>query len=327
MISKKTILIIGAGNIGSRHLQGLKKVKYPLNITVLDPSNTSLESAATRYNQAIGSKTQHNIVYKNFLSDINHKKIELVIIATSSDVRRKVTEDLFKCIEPKYIIFEKLLFQKYEDFIEIENLLKKNRVKSWVNCSMRSTPFYSNLKKEVIGSQLMYTVYGLRDSLVTNAIHFIDHMAYLTDCYNFSVDTKLLNKNLIKSKRKGFLECTGSLIVNFENGSIGIFVDSINNNSPILVEITNENFRALANETTRRTWLLKPPQWVWKETKNSLLFQSDMTNAVVEQILKSGKCELTPYTLSSKIHLILLESLKKFINSKSSKKFDYYPFT
>ena len=42
------IAIIGAGQIGSRHLQGLTKIKQSINITVIDPNPAALKMAKKR---------------------------------------------------------------------------------------------------------------------------------------------------------------------------------------------------------------------------------------------------------------------------------------
>lgn len=325
MKSKNSVLIIGAGNIGSRHLQGLKKVSTPLSIQIIDPSETSLNLAKERYEQTI-TDTKHEIT---FSSDINQvlKDIDLAIIATSADVRKEVTEKLLAISDVKFIIFEKLLFEKKEDYIEVEKLLQQKNITAWVNCCMRITPFYANLKNKIEDKKVNCIVNGSSYGFITNAIHFIDYIAYLSDNYDFTLDTSLLDKKPIESKRKGFLELNGTLNVSFKNGSMGTFVCYENGEAPVMVEILNRDFRAMANETDRTTYIANPPSWKWAEVNQSLLFQSDMTNIVVQNILENGKCELTTYEYSSKLHLNLLEGLKDFLNQNSSKKYDYYPFT
>lgn len=319
------ILLIGAGNIGSRHLQGLAKVKFPLNIEVVDPSIDSLKLAEERFRQ-IPSKSKHQISFMQSLDEIQNN-VDLAIIATSSNIRRKVTETLLKHSKVKFIIFEKLLFQKKDDYPFMEKLLKRQKIKAWVNCSMRVTPFYKNLKKDFSGKKIFYLLTGTRFGIATQAIHFIDHMAYLIGNSEFEVDTSRLDKKILKSKRPGFLELTGTLQVHFKNGSGGVFVDFSTGDAPITAEIFSDNTKALANETTRGTYIFKSPDWKVTSSKDALLFQSDMTNAVTEEVIKTGKCNLPTFSESAKIHLKLLEELLKFLNENSRKKYDLYPFT
>lgn len=319
------ILLMGAGNIGSRHLQGLKKVKTPLSIEVIDPSPEALKIAEERYNQTESAST-HKI---RFLNDTNSiaKEIDLAIIATSSNIRSKITEQLVQVSKVRYIIFEKLLFQKKKDYAKIGNLLKTNNIKAWVNCSMRVTPFYAELKNRIKDKKINCIVSGSKYGFITNSIHFIDYLAYLNDLYDFEVETKFLDEKPFESKRKGFLEFNGTLNVSFKNGSIGSFVCYPDGEAPVVIEIINKDIRALANETDRSTWICESPEWKWRQLKETLAFQSDITGTVVTEILKSGDCNLTSYDKSSKLHLILLEELKKHLNNHSAKKYKFYPFT
>lgn len=321
----KNICIIGAGNIGSRHIQGLKKVNFPLSITVSDPSPKSLEIAKARYNQ-IESSTKHQIT---FVQNINllSKKIDLAIIATSADVRRAVTERLLSKSEVKYLILEKILFQKKKDYSDVEKLLNKKGVKTWVNFSMRTMPFYRDLKEKFKDS-IQMIVSGSEYGLITNSIHFLDYIAYLTNCYDFKVETSGLDPKPVASKRKGFLELNGTLNVYFKDGSFGLFTCYPSGDIPFIIQVISPNYRCISREAERKAYISSiQDRWQWKETDTNIPFQSDMTNAIVEDILKTGRSSLTPYDKAFRLHLTLLESLVSFLNRNGRKKFSFYPFT
>lgn len=321
----KNICLIGAGNIGSRHLQGLKKVSSPLSIEVVDPSVESLRTAQQRYEE-INSTNNHKVTFIQNIQNLS-KKIDLVIIATSSNVRRQVLEQLLKNSEVKYLILEKILFQKKEDYSIVEKLLKRKGVKSWVNFSMRTMPFYQNLKGK-FKSNIQMIVSGSQYGLITNAIHFIDYIAYLTGCYDFKVVTQNLDPKLISSKRPGFSELNGTLAVYFMDGSTGLFTCYANNEAPFIIEVQSSAYRCISKESERRAYISSSEgNWNWKEMESDIPYQSNMTNIVVEEIFKSGKCPLASYQEASKIHLQFLESLLKLLNQSKSKKVDFYPFT
>ncbi len=320
----KNICIIGAGNIGSRHLQGLKNVTIPLNIEVVDPSVESLNISRQRYDQ-ISTSTNHKV---SFLQNINKisKNIDLAIIATNSNVRRNITENLLSTSSVKYLILEKILFQKREDYLEIEKLLKKKGCKTWVNFSMRTMPFYYDLKHQ-LNEKIHMIVSGSQYGLITNTIHYIDYIAFLTNCYDFTVETKGLDNSLIESKRSGFLELNGSLNVFFKDGSMGTFTCYPNGDTPYIIEVLSKTYRCISKESERKAYISSAKsKWNWEETDTDIPHQSDMSNLVAEEILKTGKSILTPYDQASKLHLQLLESLLKFISS-AKKKYDIYPFT
>lgn len=321
----KNVCIVGAGNIGSRHLQGLKKVTLPLNIEVVDPSAESLGVAKQRYEQ-VDSPITHKV---NFLQNLNSlsKNIDLAIIATSSNIRRKVIEELLKKSDIKYLILEKILFQKKADYLFIEKLLKKKSIKTWVDFSMRTMPLYHDLKANLKG-KIQMTASGSQYGLITNTIHFLDYIAFLTDCYDFRITTEGLERRLIASKRPGFWELNGTLSAYFKNGATGYFTCHAGSDAPFMIEVFSPQYRCISKESERKALISSPEgKWQWEEVNSNIPFQSEMTNLVAEDILKTGDCVLTSYSQALKIHLQLLESLREFINEFSDKRFDFYPFT
>lgn len=318
------ICIIGVGNIGSRHLQGLKKVILPLNINVIDPSDKALKIAEERYKQT-ESSTDHQISFARNLNSLPNK-IDLAIVATASNVRREVLEDLSLKSSIRYLILEKILFQKKQDYLDIEKLLKKKSIKTWVNFSMRTMPFYQNLKGKFKG-KLQMIVSGSQYGLVTNAIHFVDYIAFLTNNYDFKVSTDGLDQKLIVSKRPGFSELNGTLSIRFKDGSTGSFTCYPDGDAPYIIEIVSKNYRCISRENDRKAQISSSPSWKWQVVDSNIPYQSDMTNIVVEEILTNETCLLSSYSHASKLHLQLFEGLIKFLNESSRKKFNYYPFT
>lgn len=326
MIKMKKICIIGAGNIGSRHLQAIKKISIPISIEIIDPSLAALETAKERYAQ-INSTQKHQILYLQNMDNISNE-FDLAIIATSSNIRRQVIENLLSKATVKYLILEKILFQNKKDYIFIEKLLKKHVKKTWINFSMRTMPFYFDLKKKLKDTSVQLNVSGSDYGLVTNAVHYIDYLAFLTNCYDFTVETSGLEKKIIESKRPGFLELNGTLKINFKNGSFASIICYPDNNAPVIVEILSKNYRCISKESEKKAWICESlNNWKWTETNSNLPYQSEMTNIVAEDIFKSSVCDLATYEQASKLHLTLLEGLLKFINKISSKKYTLYPFT
>ena len=57
----KNILIIGSGELGSRHLQALTKTNININIQVVDPSNESLKIASERFKEFPENKNVNSV--------------------------------------------------------------------------------------------------------------------------------------------------------------------------------------------------------------------------------------------------------------------------
>lgn len=320
----KNICLIGAGQLGSRHLQAFKAVSTPLNITVVDPFPASLKLAQERYKAASGSGN-HPVRYISRFEELSGT-YDIAIVATNSDVRRSVIEELLTRASVRYLILEKILFQKKEDYSIIGNLLQSKSCQAWVDCSMRTMPFYHDLKKK-IHAPLIYFVTGSHYGFISTAIHYIDHMAYLTDCYDYKLITDGLDPKPILSKRPGFLEMSGTIAVHFKDGSFGSFTYFPQGTAPVHLEIHSAHGRVISRENEQKSFLASAEtEWLWQESDAPIPFQSQMTTTVIEDILKTGHCRLTPYKESTHLHLTLLEGLAAFLKSHGQNT-DLYPFT
>ena len=324
----KRVFIIGAGQLGSRHLQALKAVNQNIDINVIDPSRESLDIAKERYETIFGNQN-NKISYNESIKNIDSlKQIDIVIIATSSSVRSMVTIDLLNKFKVNTIIFEKILFTKKEDYFIIDKLLKDKNISAYVNCPMRMMSFYNDIKESFQGTKFKYLVSGSQYGLVTNLIHYIDHMSFLNQNTEYSADTSFLDKELIKSKRKGFYELNGTFQVNFKNGTQGFFNCESKGNSPSVVQGFNDKVHFISKESEGKVLISKAENdWKWEEITFNIPFQSQLTTILVQDLLNGDSCILPSYEESMKIHLPYLDSLLNFVNDNNELKFDHYPFT
>lgn len=322
----RSIFIVGAGQLGSRHLQALKAVDIPLDITVVDPSETSLRTARERYDGIPGVKT-HTVRYLKEIPE-SFGPVDIAIIPSNANVRRQIVETLLSRGKVRTMVLEKLLFDQKDDYATVRDLFSNYEVRAWVNCSMRTMPFYAGLRHLFQGTPFIYLVTGSQFGLVTNAIHYIDHMAFLSGGSRFSLDTALLNHPPIESKRRGFLELNGTLTVRFENGCAGVLTCVPDGDLPVMVEIASAGTRLISREWERKAWIAKSAEgWAWREVDAAIPFQSQMTSQVVADILTKGTCDLIPYNESMQLHLQMLEPLRKFLEARGGGKQEHYPFT
>ena len=323
------ILLIGAGQIGSRHLQALKKVGVLLDISVVDPSKQSLAIAKQRYKEMPAGKYPHIVNY--FQQAPNGQNINLAIIATTSNIRAKVTENLLRENSVRHLILEKLLFDKKNNYHTMGKLFSKLKIKTWVNCPLRLRQLYKKIKEDFThSSNLSFRLTGGHWGLATNTIHCLDFISYLTGSTAFQMNTDFLHRKLVPSKRKGFLELDGTLYAYLGNKARCEFTSYASGDTPRIVEIFNERARYIFPDQEKDGEAMisrVQNNWKWEKTSFRTPLVSETTTDIVEDILKKGACHLTPYEESAKIHLAFLEPLRKFLNKNSEKKYDYYPFT
>jgi hypothetical protein len=322
------IAVIGAGQIGSRHLQALSQLNKITNIQIVDPNYKSLERAREKFLQVPKNKDIQRVEYLNNITDLKNS-LEIVIVATNSDVRREVIEKLLLQKKVRYVILEKVLFQKIKDFAVVNDLLVRNNVKTWVNCPRRMNNFYKQLKfkfKKV--KKVDCRVSSSNLGIGCNSIHFLDLFAFLTGQTNFVLFSDQLDSNIIISKRQGFIEFTGTLYGKSSGGSNIAITSYLKGNAPLIISISSEVINCLIREDEGKAWISeKVNNWTWEEVIFTIPYQSQLTNLVVQDILDTGKCDLTKYEESWNIHVPLLKSLLFYLQKQKMEEIDLCPIT
>ena len=130
MYKKPKILLVGAGNIGFRYLQGLNEIFIDLDIHIVDISKKSLEIVRER----IMSFKKNSIINYYYYNNILELKDEfdIAIISTTADQRHKVIELILKICKVNYWVLEKVLSQSNSDLELIRSFLG-NKKNTWVN--------------------------------------------------------------------------------------------------------------------------------------------------------------------------------------------------
>lgn len=323
----KKIVVIGVGQLGSRHLQALSKISLPVQIEVVDPIAASLDTAQIRFEEMPVNPNVREVRYLSSVQELS-EQIDMAIIATNADMRANAIRSLLGSCNVRNVVLEKVLFQKPSDYLEIHDLFLKKDVSAWVNHPRRQFTFYKYLKGKLTGSkQVSYQVQGGGWGLACNGLHLIDHLAFLTGESTLEISGNGLNPAIIQSKRKGFVEVSGALY-----GKVGHHPFSLychDSASPELITICSDNINVVIDEA--RGWIRfasKESDWQWEEKKEKIIkYQSELTNMVAEDVLATGRCDLPTYDEAMKLHLPFIGCLLAHIEQVEGKKYDLCPIT
>ncbi len=310
------IAIIGAGQLGSRHLQALSLIDREIIVDVVDPNPSSLEAAKKRFLEVSNGTRIREVHYYSSLDDIS-ETVDVAIVASNSDVRRKIIEDLLATKQVRSLILEKFLFPREEDFLAVYSLLTKKNTPAWVNCPRRMWPLYQNIKRDLQGEKpIEFIVTGSSWALASNAIHMIDLFSYLTNSLDYSIGYTDLDNVMSMSKRNGFVEFTGRIAGTFDNHvrfGIGCYNGKGMN---LVVHLLLEETQLIIKESEGKVLIGKGKEgWKWEEMQFMVPYQSQLTHRVVEHIIDKGTCDLTPYEESQKLHLPLLRTFMKHMRA------------
>lgn len=302
----KNIAVIGIGNLGIRHLQSLISLSDTLNLYAVDALENSLVNA--RQNIAFDN-LNHNVFFLKNIDDLPGK-LDLVVIATGANVRYRVVEELIKKKVVKYLILEKVLFQTPSEYEECNELLSSIDTNVFVNCPRRMYPAFKRIKEFFCDDEILQiSVVGGNWGIGCNGIHFIDLYTFLTerfiDEYEF-----LLDKKLYDSKRIGFSEYSG-VVCGQSDGVKLLMSCNINLLSAYQIQILSRRQSCIVDEFSGFIKIYNESD-LMAEEKFEISYQSALTSIVASELFSSGKCELTQYADSVRLHVPFIKGLLEF---------------
>lgn len=317
------VVIIGAGQLGSRHLQAIKATRHECYIWVVDSCVDSLAKSKSIYD---GTTANPNIIEIEFVQDLNDvpNHIDFLLISTGSGPRFVIFKFITDRCEVKNVVFEKVLFQKMDYYEETALILEKKNIKAWINTPRRMWEFYRKVRPLFLGIPAHMFMVGGNWGLGCNAIHFIDLYAYLTGDTSYKIDINGLNCGLYESKRAGYKEINGFLHCSFSKGGSLLLDSSIDDLKPILT-ITNAKVTFSISEVGKKCWIQDANGE--RIVSFDVPFQSQLTNLVLDDILDNGTCLLPTYKESDKLHRPFIKGVLDFMNNDLGIGTDICPLT
>jgi hypothetical protein len=313
------VLIVGGGNIGSRHLQGLSKSDHKLSIHIYDISSGSLAICKERWDNVSDATKQHRVYFYDSLENIPNK-ILLCINAVPSDGRFDLIKTCSELFDIKYLIVEKFLFQNIDKYSACMNLIDVER--TWVNTNFGGINMLNEvLEKFYSFNNLSIEIKPTNWGMACNAIHFLD---WVTMKLNTSIDI-IDSDNLTdwqQSKRKDYYEVYGEINVLFKN-NINLILKSISNNNQNLIFSISDKTQSWEINWDKGQAIGNSNEIINKK----ILFQSEITGSILDSLINNHICNLTPYKVSSKNHRLLVDVFIRSWNKRFKTDQEYIPIT
>lgn len=301
------VAVIGVGNLGSRHLQGVAKYKAPLSIFLVDPLARSIALARERFVEVLGSKvhTLHSVEsVRNLPCDL-----DFAIISCTADHRFNVYRDLLESTDTKIVLLEKILFQDLDHYELAVDLARNSKSRVIVNFSKRYWPFFRGLRSEVTDkSRLSIVMSGSNWGLGCNAVHHVDIAEFI---WGVSGRTSArLDDTVLQGKRQGFLEFTGAIEtlvpgggsvsqISYSSGEVPFLITSMSPSHLMVWDVSNSRLhRADASSG-----------WLFKSKHLQAPLQSDLTAGLVEAVLNGAAIDLPDIEAASATHLATLSEI------------------
>lgn len=316
----KKVSIIGAGQLGSRHLQGLMKGKTEMEVWVVDQSQESLKVAKERCEQ-VEPHTPKVVHYAVSINDLP-LEMDLVIVATGSKPRADIVKSLLEHSSVKYMVLEKFLFTRLNEYEEVGKLLREKGTKCWVDCTRRMFPCYHELAGTIDKeSPVVMTHYGQNWGLCCNTVHFIDLWMYLAGDCPFKVNMAEVQPCIVESKRNGYIELFGKEMFESENGDKLTLASYETYSGDSTITIENAGRTIIIDEANGNC------RCNGEERPMKLYMQSEFSGALADEILANGESHLVDYFTSAKYHKPYLKAVIDFVNKIQGTESDSCPIT
>jgi hypothetical protein len=297
------ILIVGCGNIGKRHLFSINNSNNNFNIQVLEKDLEKI-SISKKINKGFNNYIKND-------SDIN-KNTELLLICTKAYKREKIIKSVLKYCNPKFMIIEKIPFQKMTSYRDIIQLCKKRKIKTWVNFPFRYQPYYKFLKKILVQKNKFFSMIVLlskSDDLFSSGIHFFDLFLHKVE-----KDLKIEHMKISKKNNDFNGKFKGEFVFSSKNRTIAILNGKSKFQQKVQIFGHKNNFKINFFSDVGNQWS-NPKVKFYQNNKNILnynhLWQSQLTKIYLRDIKKRGICSLPTLKESYKCNEFIIKAFKQ----------------
>jgi len=318
------VAIIGSGQLGSRHLQGLALSESHLKIYVIDPLQSALDTAQSRYLEMPARHKPHEVIYAIDMDSLP-RDLDLVIVATAAQIRREVIESVLRMRRVKYFVLEKIVFQATRDLKVVKDLFDSRGVKAWVNCPRRLYSIYTEVKAELGKEVISISFSGDNWGMACNSIHFIDLLAFFSEELDMVFDTSQIDDVVYSSKRPGFSEIKGTLSINTSRGGQLKLMDNDNCPDNSTITITTPSITIIIDEVN--CIITKTLHGVSTEDQVIIPYQSQLTGLLADSILMEGSSNLVSYDECVRYHIPMLDAFNLHLSKILKKEVIVCPIT
>jgi hypothetical protein len=308
MSATPTLAIIGAGQIGCRHMQSIVSAGLAPKLWMVDPSPGAESLVGTRLRE-MRTHDACAVPLGKGIEDLPDP-LDVAVIATSSLVRMEVLDELLASRTVRHVVLEKFLFPRFSDYARAQTLISEAGTGAFVNCPRRLFAGYRALKDE-LEAPLRLSVRGTGWGLACNSVHWLDLLSFLEPCTRYQIRSDLTGP--FSAKRQGYVDFFGTIEV----------ADGLGNSLDMrCLDGESVSVDCIIEDSAGRVCEVSEQRREMKEggvaRKFPVPFQSELTAQVVRDLLERGTCGLTRYESSARLHQLLLGEFLRVYNQRGA---------
>lgn len=317
------IILAGAGQLGSRYLQGLAAAAEAHRITVFDPSEASLLVARSRYEE-VSQDAAHEVIFTTDRGAFA-SQADLAIVATSSFPRASLVHEMACDCAVRYWLLEKVLAPST---VELDQMVRDTASAQgvWVNHWMRLPEWAKALQRRLQQQPglIRMDVQGAHLGLACNGTHYMDLLGWVAGANVTAVSVDGLAREWVPAKRPGYFEVYGELDVMYGERAF-LRLHCTQGSDPLTLHFAWQGgeCRILFTECNTIEVRLSDQE---AETFH-FPFQSGMTATVVDGLFQTGQMALATLTHAAAVHRPFLQALTRHWSEVHDQPVERLPIT
>jgi predicted dehydrogenase len=326
MDSKMKILIIGCGQIGSRHLQAVATLENISEVHIVEPSDQAVQVAKTRLADVKGINKNIKFSWFQELNDYSAGG-DICIIATTAKVRPMALKAAAGSLKYRKFILEKIVCQSAGEYSDLMQFIFKSGIQAWVNCQTRAYAIHKYIKSCISGTgPIMFANTGGNWGLACNGIHYADLFIFYDGTDKISAAGAKIDAIIHSSKRgPDVFDLSGSLYGYSDKGSHCTISYAPHHMAPDLVTVSNDKFRFVVDHIRGIAYESRADKnWEWRRIPiEENLMVSSISRKLVSDILEGKNSGLPTLAESFPAHSYILDGLLPHFNKllKTENKF------
>lgn len=325
------ILLVGCGEIGSRHLQAVVRLPRVTRIEIVDPRPEACALGRARVAEVPDRCPSTELRWFSSLEQASRGGA-LCIVATQANGRSALVRDVAEKLGYRTFLLEKIVTQSVRELEELVAYARQRELSVWVNFMTRAYPVFKRVKQLIDPAEpIVFSSIGGNRGLATNGMHDADLFAYFDGSSRIEpAGCALVDPILHPSKRgRAVFDMSGTLHGCTEKGS----------QMTLSYMQGHQGWPYIMIATPRYRWVVDHVQhtaaesdaasgWAWRVVPCECnIFVSQMTTIFASGILVSGRCDLPTLEESLVAHRFILGELQPHFNRLMEREMDLCPVT
>jgi len=308
----KKVLIVGCGQLGSRHAQALAGAGLINAITVVDPSPEALALGHSRVHEIAGAKT----ITWQWCTALEQAKgpFDAAVVATQAPGRVELIKTLVRAFGIKLLLVEKIVAQSTKDYTDLMAFAREEHARIWVNCKSRAYQVHQYIKTKLLADEpILYTASGGNHGLGNNGVHHADLFIFFDGARSIEPFGSYIDPVLHASKRGShIMDLSGTLCGKTSKGSQLTISFAAGHMGPDQIFIAGSKSRFMVDHLQRTAFEShESEKWAWKPLAwNEDILVSCMTKQFMKDILERRACLLPDLEQCYPAHEFILGQLQ-----------------